>query len=337
LSSLALDIGGANLKAADGLGYASIRPFALWRQPGRLAEELAQLICASPPCERIAVTMTGELADCFATKADGVRQILAAVTEAAGSRTVAVYQSNGEFTSVCDAASKPVLVAAANWHALASFAGRFVPDAAGLLIDIGSTTTDIIPLADGHAGARGHSDLDRLFTGELVYTGVARSPVCAITSHLPYRAEWYPVAQEMFATTRDAYLMLNELPEDFGDTETADHRPATREGARARLARMFCADTTVYRDADAVEAARAIREKQVEIVAAAVSKVLARFERQLSTVIFSGEGEFLARRAIQHAKVTAPQIALCDKLGPALSRCAPAHALAVLARERFKA
>ena len=65
---LALDIGGANLKVADGRGHAESFPFELWRQPSHLAQELRTLIARSPACDHIAATMTGELADCFESK-----------------------------------------------------------------------------------------------------------------------------------------------------------------------------------------------------------------------------------------------------------------------------
>ena len=44
MSWLGVDIGGANLKAADGRGWAQSVPFALWRDPQGLAEALAALV-----------------------------------------------------------------------------------------------------------------------------------------------------------------------------------------------------------------------------------------------------------------------------------------------------
>src|SRR6187200_1099062 len=97
---LALDIGGANLKAADGRGWALSVPFALWRQPEKLADALAALVAAAPPFDRVAVTMTGELCDCFRTKADGVRHILAAMAEVASGRECWVYLVDGELVTL---------------------------------------------------------------------------------------------------------------------------------------------------------------------------------------------------------------------------------------------
>ena len=54
---------------------------------------MVALIETAPPAERMAVTMTGELCDCFPTKADGVRHIVDAAAAAGGSRDVACISS----------------------------------------------------------------------------------------------------------------------------------------------------------------------------------------------------------------------------------------------------
>jgi probable H4MPT-linked C1 transfer pathway protein len=226
-----------------------------------------------------------------------------------------------------------LLAAAANWHARARFAARFCRAKSAVLIDIGSTTTDVIPLVHGRPRSRGITDTQRLSTRELVYTGIERSPVCALVRQLPYRGQWCPVAQELFATTGDAYLTLSELPEEPENTNTADGRPATRVAARARLARSICADPTTFDAADAHAAAAAIRRRQVTKIAAAVAIVIGQMEPPADTIILSGRGEFLARCVLNHIGLAIRVVSLARELGPELSRCAPAHALAVLARE----
>jgi len=67
--------------------------------------------------------------------------------------------------------------AAANWLALATYAGRLAPRGPAVLLDVGSTTTDVIPLQDGTPVPRGRTDPERLESKELVYTGVRRTPL----------------------------------------------------------------------------------------------------------------------------------------------------------------
>ncbi len=332
---LALDVGGANLKIADGVGFAASVPFPLWKMPDRLPAALAELIHAAPIAERFVATMTGELADCFETKADGVRAIVAALEEATTGRNLRIYLTDGSLVPAATAVAGPLEAAASNWHALARFAARYASPGSALLIDIGSTTCDVIPLVNGKVAALGRTDPARLASGELVYTGVVRSPVCAVVSSLPWRGEPCPAAHELFATTRDAYLLLGELAEVPAATETADGRPATRAAARDRLARAICADRDMFSTDDALAAAEWIRRTQVGLIAAAVTRVVARLPAVPRTIVMAGEGEFLVRRVVRRLQLASEVVSLSEQLGPCLSRCAPAHALAVLAREEL--
>src|ERR1700749_4656608 len=161
-----LDIGGANLKAADAPGLALTRPFAVWRSPENLAAEIGLLLASFPKPDVIALSMTAELADCYRTKREGVEAVIAAVERAAGSTAVRVWQTNGQFVGPDEARRSHGLVAAANWHALATFVGRLAPIGPSLLIDIGTTTADLIPLADGVPTPTGRTDRERLQSGE---------------------------------------------------------------------------------------------------------------------------------------------------------------------------
>src|SRR5688572_26621520 len=123
---LALDIGGANIKVADGRGFAASYAFALWRKPKELAQELRRIISESPTSDHLVATMTGELADCFETKEAGVSAILQALEQAADGRHTRVYVNDGSMVTPRVAARRHSEVAAANWHALARFCGRFM-------------------------------------------------------------------------------------------------------------------------------------------------------------------------------------------------------------------
>ena len=330
---LALDIGGANLKAADGLGYAQSYAFALWREPESLAQQIRTAISEAPPADHLAVTMTGELADCFDSKADGIRFILQAVGTGSGNRHTRVYLVDGRLVAPQAALNMPHLAAATNWHALARFAGRLAPTGAALLIDVGSTTCDVIPIVNGKPVAKGATDTQRLLAGELVYTGVERSPVCGVADFVPYRGQPCPVVHELFATMRDVYLLLDKLAPNPADTHTADNRPATKAAARTRLGRMLAADGEEFNHRDAVSVAQSLADSQAARLATAISKVSATLPAPPDKIILSGHGEFLAEAALQSLGISVPTVSLSRELGPALSRSATAHALATLARE----
>lgn len=334
MNCLAIDIGGANLKAADGRDYAASRPFAIWRQPERLADELILLLEQAPAHDSLAVTMTAELADCFETKSEGIREILAAVQQAGAGREIHVYQVDGQLVNVESALRAPFLAAASNWHAHATFANRYAAARPALLLDLGSTTADLIPLDASGPIAVGLNDAERLASGELVYTGVERTPLCALVRSVSWQGVDCPVAAELFATTADAYLMLGELPEEPENRDTADGRPRTWPHALARLARMVCADADSFTADDARQVAAAVREAQLELLQTAIEKIVTRLGVPPKTVITSGHGEFLLNHLLNRLPWQADVLSLTEELGPAVSRCAPAHALAVLARER---
>jgi len=334
MSWLALDIGGANIKAADGVGFARSVAFPLWKHPEDLATALRELFASAPRAESLAVTMTGELADCYETKAEGVESILDAVEAAAEGRTVWVYLCDGRLVSPITARAEALLAAASNWHVLADFAHRYCDEFPALLLDVGSTTCDLIPLDETGPCAIGKTDPSRLASGELVYTGVERSPLCAIVSHLPWRDQPCPVAQEFFATTADAYVMTGELPEDAQNTDTADGRPRTVAFAHARIARMICADATMFSLEEAMRAARVVRDAQTVVLALAAERVIDRMDTPPATIVLSGHGEFLSRRLLKRLDFAGKVVSLTEQLGTARSRAACAHALAVLARER---
>lgn len=330
---LGMDIGGANIKLADGTGFAASIPFAMWKDHRKLGAELRQLIAEAPSCDHLAVTMTGELADCFESRDEGVKYIVAAVQAAADRRHTRVYLSNGMLVTPQVALNKASLAAASNWHALARFAGRHAKKGPALLIDVGSTTVDIVPLVDGGPQSRGFSDLDRLLCGEMVYTGVERSPLCGVILRAPYRNQQCPVAQELFATTKDVYLTLGDLAADEKNLATADNRPSTKDHARKRLGRSICADPTQFDEHDAVVMAQAAAAAQANSIALAVRQVSGRMDSPPTTILLAGHGEFLARRVLDALGMQVRTVSLAHEHGPAVSRCGPAHALAVLARE----
>jgi hypothetical protein len=332
---LALDIGGANLKLASSAGAMRSEPFEVWRRPQELAGSLADLI-APYPRDLVAVTMTAELCDCFETKAAGVHAILDAVEWAAAQHghaaPIRVWLSDGRLVAPAEARGQPLAAAAANWVALATWAGRFCHAGPALLIDIGSTTSDIIPLLDGRAVPAGRTDLDRLARGELVYSGVRRTPVCAVLNRLRLGDRSVRVAAEWFATMEDVYVWRGELPERPDSAGTADARPALRTWARDRLARLVCADRTQLDDSAIGSIAEQAARAQLDLLVAARSEVEARLPRAADHVIVAGSGEFLARRVVSGAdRVTS----LAEQLGPAASHAACAYALAVLAAERY--
>jgi probable H4MPT-linked C1 transfer pathway protein len=322
---LGLDVGGANLKAFHTCGTARSTPFALWRNPAGLVDALRTLAAGLPPADALAVTMTGELCDCFESKRAGVAAILDAVQALAGPTPVRVWLTDGTFADPAAAREAPLKAASANWLALATFAGRLEARGTALLVDVGSTTTDVVPLRGGKPVSLGKTDPERLRCQELVYTGARRTPIVALLGS--------QVAAELFATTQDAYVVLGDVPEEPADTDTADGRPATRALAHARLARMVCADLETSTAEERLELASRSVARQVELIATAMRHVAAQFSAPPATVILAGSGEHVAASALAATGWTPRVVSLRQELSEAASVAACACAVAVLAAE----
>jgi probable H4MPT-linked C1 transfer pathway protein len=288
------------------------------------------LVARFPDAGELAVTMTGELCDCFETKRDGVNAILTAVENVSRSRRIRVWSTDGVFVAPPTARANHLKVAAANWHALAMFAGRYSPHYGAMLIDIGSTTSDLIPLNHGVPSTYGMTDDWRLTFRELVYAGVRRTPVSAV-----YHEQ---VAAEYFASTQDVYTVLRLLPEEPESCDTADGRPATFEYSLARLARMLGGDRETLTEEWIIRFATRVHSELVRRLSEAARAAYydAQNPPPLRGLVLSGVGEFLARRVAETAFVEVlPNaiVSLNDELGPEVSACAPAFAVAVLAAE----
>jgi probable H4MPT-linked C1 transfer pathway protein len=333
---VALDIGGANIKAAHELGQARTVPFEVWKRPEGLGAAIASAVATLPPAGRAAVTMTAELCDCYPTKQVGVNAVLDAVIEALPGWLVTVWGLDGEFHDVVTIRRNARLAAAANWLALGTLAARLIPESRGILIDVGSTTTDLIPLDRGIVAARGRSDTERLQTGELVYAGVRRTPICALATELTFRGMPTGLAAEIFASTLDVYLTLGEIDLDPDDLSTADGRPATADASRDRLARMIGADRDGFSCEDAEAFARAADECLMERLTVAAERACAATIGRPEAVVIAGSGEFLARRLA--IRVMGPEgrvVEVREAWGPVASSAGCAFALAKLAAERL--
>lgn len=331
------DIGAANLKAARVVGRPpSVEavlesPFALWREPRRLPQMLTQIGARLGEAPAMAVTLTAELADCFATKREGVGFVLDALETAFPSTRLRVYGVDGRFRAVGAARADPLRVAAANWRATAELVAS--TETGCILIDVGSTTADLIPILGGRVAARGLTDPARLALGELVFTGALRTPVCAISRFLPYRRRRCRVAAEWFAIAADAHRWLGSLSEADYTCDTPDGRGRSRREAGARLARMVAADLEMLDDADVTAIARAVAAAQVRAIASGLRQVLLGLGALAPRLaVLAGRGAFLGRAAAEALGLAARPIALA---GPA-QQAAPAAAVALLLARRLR-
>ena len=330
---IGFDIGGANIKAATSDGKALSRSFPLWKHPELLSHQLVKIKqqFTAENFDAFAITMTGELADCYPDRTNGVQQIVSAVVAALGDRCY-FYAISNRWLSAPDVMGNELHIASANWHLLASYL-RLQICKPTLLIDVGSTTTDIILLDAKKVLSKSITDQDRLISGELVYTGIERSNVAGIVQQIQFEGSDIPVINEQFATTKDINIILGFLPPNADDTDTADGRSSSLINCQARIARIIGTDSKQLTDFQIRQLAEKIFDKQVALVTDKVYEVIQTLtpsSRSVISPIVSGHGDFLAKAAIQRVLVDAEAIQLSKLLGPTTARCAAAFAAAQL-------
>jgi probable H4MPT-linked C1 transfer pathway protein len=340
------DIGGVHLKAAM-LDDARRRQRLVWRLAGfeiwkahevlvhrlrRMKDEMAREGGRARSEARHAVTMTAELSDVFPDQDAGVRFILTACRRALGPG-VLVLDNSGRFVTPREARRTPARIAAANWMASATVAAR-AHRGDGLFIDVGSTTTDIVPLARGRAAPRGRTDLARLASQELVYTGILRTPPAALTDRVPVGGAWLRPAPEHFAIMGDVWRLLGRLTPAEYSVPTPDGRGRSKADCAARLARLVCAGPRDIGTDGIMRLARCLARRQVEVVAGAVRSVAARIPGARLAIV-AGAGGFLGAAAARRAGLKVRGMEdLVPGYGRGWNRVAPAASLALLLREQ---
>ncbi|CDG64797.1 MAG: (((gamma-L-glutamylamino)ethyl phenoxymethyl)furan-2-yl)methanamine synthase [Methanobacterium sp.] len=296
------DIGGANTDLAvvdfDEKGNITsiktdFRYLPMWSRKEELSSTLLELL-GDEEVDAVGISMTAELADSYQNKKEGVRDISRIVMDTFNLPVAFVsLQGMVEYETVL---KEPLELAAANWIATAPLAAYMEPDC--IFIDTGSTTTDIIPIKNGTECAKGRTDLQRLATGELVYTGTLRTNVATIVDKVPIKDEWVRTASELFAVTADVHLVLGNITREDYTSETPDGSDNSREASLLRLSRVVCGDLDLLSEDDVLQMAQYIHQKQVEQVAEALEQVYQR--ENLEQVITTGLGmNVIGRKAAE--------------------------------------
>ncbi|MDO5852086.1 MAG: hydantoinase/oxoprolinase family protein [Methanobacteriaceae archaeon] len=288
-----LDIGGANTDVsiieydAENNIIARISDFKyipMWQKNDTLINELHELT-DKYDIDFVGVSMTAELVDSYKTKKEGVLDI---ANKVMNTFDVPVYFLSKNGIIDYDLLKKdPLNVAAFNWIGTCYLVGKLCSEC--IFIDMGSTTTDIIPVINGINHSQGKSDLERLNTGELVYTGILRSNVISIVNKVPINNSMYHVASELFATTSDVHMILNNINKSDYINDTVDGSGKEIIDCMRRLSRIVCADLNLLSKEDIINICKYIHEKQILMVKKSLEEVVNR--TGINTVVLTGLGK----------------------------------------------
>lgn len=341
IDRLGWDIGGAHLKAAamfQGQLVAVFQePCPLWLglEHFHLAAQLILARC-KPSTDCIhAVTMTGELVDSFPNREVGVLGLVAALGQHVDLNLAYVFAGPLGFIPAAVVRVEQVpAIASANWLATAYWAAQ--KTGSGLLVDIGSTTTDFMLFDQGQVLTKGYSDYERMREEELVYTGVVRTSLMVLAEKAPFEGDWIGLMAEHFATAADVYRLTGELPEHGDQSATADGAEKSQLDSARRVARLLGRDV----ESASAEAWRQLafyfREQQLKLLQQASYRHLSRgLLAADSPLIGAGIGRFLVQELasrLQRPFLDFAQLfpAHSPVQGFTLADCAPAVAVACL-------
>jgi probable H4MPT-linked C1 transfer pathway protein len=267
------------------------------------------------------------------TRVEGVTYLVALMRKVAGEQT-RFYAGRAGFVDADRAVECWRDIASANWHASASLAAARCPET--LLVDIGTTTTDLVPIKGGAVAAQGYTDGERLTESELIYTGVVRTPVMAVAQEAPFMGRSQRISAERFATMADVYRLTSELPDDADPYPSADLRDKTPQESAARLARMLGRDASEADLATWAELARHFALCQLAQIEDAAQTLITREALDARAPVIGARcGRFLAERLAE--RFGRPYRNFADMIDCAPEKrdmaacCAPAVAVALLA------
>ena len=318
----------------------AIKYFPVWKsgkeQLAQVLEKLKKDVVGSAALDGVGVTITAELSDAYQTKKEGIDHVLDSVTEVFGEASTFVLDMEADLLPVKDAREKPLKVASANWAATGWMISQLIKNC--IVVDVGSTTTSIIPVLEGKIAAEGKTDLQKLQNGELVYSGSLRTNVAAIVDSIPFRGRDTRVSSELFSQSGDVNLILDNIGKEEYTAETCDGRGKTRSEAMARLARVVCADTDMLTEQEIVDMAKFVHIRQVEQIAGGLNQVYERVKPRLQkgTVVVTGLGRnFLARKAAENSGFE-NIINMEDFLGSDAAVVAPSVGVALMLATRLE-
>lgn len=327
-----IDVGGANTKIATADGFVDSLYAPLWKDKECLYDVLPEVTRRfGTEIEAVGAVMTGELSDCFGTKREGVLHIKRALS--ATFEAPIFFDINCSFRDGAGVDKDPLAFAATNWLASAKLIAEQYPDA--VFVDIGSTTTDVIPIVTGEIRAK-RTDLERLKAGELIYSGVLRTNIAALLKKaaIGEQGEECSVSSELFAITADAYLVLGAVTEDDYSCDSPnsyafagrEEEEKSRVSAMQRLARVVCSDLEELGEDGAVNLATEVKKVQVDALITSLKRL--KKDYGLKMVVAAGMGDFIAKEAADALDLQF--LSLASIYSAAISATFPAYAVAKL-------
>ena len=291
------DIGGAHIKAAK-IDFKKKTSKTeqiyspIWKNVNNLKKSIKLIKKKLGKTNYHAITMTAELSDIFPDRKKGVNHVVNLSSKILGEKNIFFY-SKKSFLIKKLAIKKPFELNSMNWHATASFVSNFFPNC--ILVDIGSSTTDIIQIKNKEIISKGVNDYQRLKSNELIYLGVLRTPIQAVEKKKN-------LINENFANLSDVYRVLNKIPSTVDLLPTLDHKTKNKHDSARRIARIFGKDYKKNHFLKWKKIAYQIEGEHLKILKSVIKKIEKKNFLKKVPIIGAGIGEFLVKKIYNKKK-----------------------------------
>ncbi len=236
---LGIDIGGAHIKLVGldekkELIFVDYLKFYFWKEEKSINKIFNYINSKSNKNTLSGITMTAELCDIFKNRVDGFRKIYNYCKKLKNN-----YFFYTKSKKIFEKKNYSAIVSM-NWHSIGRLLEKKYKNA--IIVDFGSTTTDIICIKNYVIQNKNFDDFSRINSSELVYTGLTRTPIFAINSKVKINGKNFEIIPEFFSDMSDVYRINSILKKEFDIDETADGKKRSKFLSYSRLSRNFGLD-----------------------------------------------------------------------------------------------
>jgi len=307
-----IDIGGANIKLCnisliekriDGIKCNTLQFYTI----GQLLWTIVNNI-SKPEYIVLSQTIAGSRKH-YQSYKEGIKSIIALFNNIYSERKTYFVVDDYKLLCTQDIDSnciEPKELTSTNWVGAAYlFVKYFRCISTGMIIDCGTTSTDIIPIIDGKIktlSSRKDPIYYRFATGEFLWSGLLYTPISSICNKILFDGKMLPIKPNSSVTTSDIYLVLDMISKkdfsipikenDFVYTH-GDHEPSY-ENSIYKLSNLIGLDLEILTEKDVLSIAQYIYEKHVAQIRLSICKVKKKiedkFRMKLDTVVLAGMG-----------------------------------------------
>ena len=235
------------------------------------------------------ITITAESCDNFKDRNEGIISILSECDKNIVGKKY-YYTNKNIYVDYKEAVNDTSKLFSTNWILTSNFLNA--SNKIDLIIDVGSTTTDIIFKninIDNNI-----NDYKRLTNKTLLYAGVIRTPLPMLTDEVLYRSNYTSLVREVFATTGDIFNVLGDINFIDHNYVGSDNLQFTLENSLIRLSRVIGLDYDQSDKKNIIEIAYNIKKLFMKKIINNVNYI---FDNKIEGLVISsiGEGSFLVR------------------------------------------